>query len=230
LAHNAIQRDASRKQETKNIWERNAMTVTWSPNEQPRPFGTGARIITFSIAASLCALLVYLAATQRFSAIVDMFEEAIPITSVTEPPAPPPVQPPPQQPQRPPPEAQRPTPTNINAPPTPTFEPTVETPPSPPAPTYINATFLERPSGRDFERFFPRRALERGMSGDVVLDCSVAASGRLACAIASETPQGWGFGAASLRAAEEFRVAPATADGRPTSGGRLRVPLSWQVR
>jgi protein TonB len=201
------------------------MTMAWSPQEQTRSFSARARLITFAIAAGVCALVVYLALTQRFSAISEFFEDAPVFETWFEPPAPPPAPPPQVQPR--PPEAQRQTPADVDAPPTPTQQIIEDTPP--PAPAYINATFLERPNGRDFERLFPRRALERGASGSVVLDCSVAASGRLSCAVASETPAGWGFGEASLRAAQEFRVAPATADGRPTSGGRLSVPMTWRV-
>jgi protein TonB len=205
------------------------MTLAWTPPKEPGSFGAFGRLITFTIAAVICALLVYLALTQRFSAIAQFFEEAVTFESVLEFKEPPPTPPPPQIQQRPP-EAQRPTVANIDAPPTPTFEPVIETPPAPPAPAYIDATFLERPNGRDFERLFPRRALERAISGRVLLDCNVAANGRLSCAVASETPLGWGFGEASLRAAQQFRVAPATADGHPTSGGRIRVPMSWQIR
>lgn len=204
------------------------MTLTWSENH-PRTSAAARRLLTFTIAAGACSLLVYLAFSQRFSVIADLISDASSITVVPreEPPLAPPVTPP----QTRPPEIQRQAPANVDAPPTPTFDEIAVEPAdtAPPGPVYIDATFLERPNGRDFERLFPRRALERGMSGNVVLDCSVAASGYLSCAVASEDPTGWGFGAASLTAAREFRVAPATADGRPTSGGRLRVPMRWRV-
>lgn len=209
------------------------MAVALSARKEARSFGALSRLISFACAAALCALLVYLALTQRFGAITQWIDDAISFETVLEYEEPPPAPPPPQIIERSPPEAQRPTPANIDAPPTPSFDPIPDgppAPPSPPAPAYIDATFLQRPDGADFERFYPRRALERGMSGNVVLDCTVASNGRLACAIASETPTGWGFGEASLRAAREFQVAPATADGHPTSGGRLRVPMSWRLR
>lgn len=79
------------------------------------------------------------------------------------------------------------------------------------------------------ERFYPERALDRGKSGLVVLDCLVGIDGRLACSVASEEPQRWGFGSAALRAAKEFRMAPQLEDGRPTAGGRVSVPISFKV-
>jgi protein TonB len=138
--------------------------------------------------------------------------------------------PPPVVRETPPPEAQRLVP-DASAPPTPVpdFIQTVLNPPAP-QPAYItDAAFLQRPSGRDFARYYPARALEREIGARVVLDCSVAASGRLNCAVASEDPAGWGVGEAALRASRHFRVAPATADGRPTSSGRLRVPMTWRT-
>ncbi|MDX2277126.1 MAG: energy transducer TonB [Hyphomonadaceae bacterium] len=203
------------------------MTLTWSENH-PRTVSAARRVLTFTLAAGACSLLAYMAFSQRFSVITALISDVSPITIV---PPEEPVTPPPTPPRAQPPEIQRQAPANIDAPPTPTFDPSsiepVET--SPPGPIYLDATFIERPNGRDFARLYPRRALERGVSGNVLLDCSVAVSGRLSCAIASEDPSGWGFGAASLTAAREFQVAPATADGQPTAGGRLRVPINWRL-
>jgi protein TonB len=199
------------------------MTLAWTDKE-PRSIGMRGRLIAYSLAAAACLALTYLAVTQRFGAIAELFPDSGTVTTIVEDqPKPPPIVP--SRPQPPPP--QQATLINPEAPPTPTAE--ILLPAEPPATSYLNATFLERPSGRDFERFYPHRALERGVSGRVVLDCNVAANGRLSCAVASEDPAGWGFGDASLRAAQQFRVAPATADGAPTSGGRLRVPMTWQV-
>lgn len=205
------------------------MTLTWFAPSSPRTIGAVGRLLAFCLAAGVCALLALLAFTQRLSAITNFLDDVVSIESVVEFKEPPPVQPP-FRPQ-PPPETQRPTPADDTAVTTPDFSApsTDAAPPSPPAPIYLNAAFVEQPNGRDFARLYPRRALERGVGGRVVLDCTVAATGRLSCAVGSEDPTGWGFGEASLRAAQQFRVAPATADGRPTSGGRLRVPMSWQL-
>jgi protein TonB len=106
----------------------------------------------------------------------------------------------------------------------------VDPPPAPPTPSVItNPTWLQRPNAAQFAQYYPDRALEREQEGRVVLDCVVAADGRISCAVSSEDPSGWGFGDAALRISRFFRMAPATRDGVPTSGGRVRVPISFRV-
>ncbi|TPW03330.1 MAG: periplasmic protein TonB, partial [Alphaproteobacteria bacterium] len=102
--------------------------------------------------------------------------------------------------------------------------------PTPPAPPQITAaSFIERPNGRDFANEYPARAMEREKTGSVVLDCTVRADGRLNCVVASEDPPNWGFGDASLRIARRFKVRPQLANGVPTEGGRIRVPIRWNL-
>jgi protein TonB len=192
------------------------------------------RLVSIVLAVLICSAIVYLAVTRKFSAIADLFEDQqavkVEIEQKDKPPPPPP--PPPNRPPPPPPPEQRVPPPDLSAPPTPTPIPVaIDPPPAPPNPGIItNPTFLQRPSGQDFARYFPPRALERGQSGRVMLDCLVAADGRISCSVSSEDPPGWGFGEASIRAAREFRVAPSTVDGRPTSGGRIRVPMAWRAQ
>lgn len=84
--------------------------------------------------------------------------------------------------------------------------------------------WLERP--RNLARHYPARTLERGVEGVVTLDCLVTVEGRLVCAVASETPSGWGFAQAALRIAAEHRMIPATRSGIPVEGRyRMRVPF-----
>lgn len=71
--------------------------------------------------------------------------------------------------------------------------------------------------------------MEREKTGTVVLDCTVRADGRLNCTVASEDPPNWGFGEASLRVARNFKVRPQLANGVPTEGGRIRVPIRWNL-
>jgi protein TonB len=207
------------------------MTLTWQNDEPHGARGTvRLRLLSLALAGLICVSLVYLAATRRFQVIADLFSDpgAISVVVVDDPLPPPP---PPLPQTDPPPLQQQSVAINPLAPPTATFDQVVqvEQPAELVSRHITGATFLQRPSGRDFERYFPTRALARGQSGRVVLDCTVAVDGRIACAVESEDPAGWGFGEASLRAASHFRVAPATADGQPTSGGRLRVPMTWRV-
>lgn len=193
----------------------------------------GLRLISVSLAAIICLTIVYLALTQRFSAITDLFDDPdavkVEIEKIEKPPPPPP--PPPNTPPPPPPPEQRVPPPDLSAPPTPTPIPVaIDPPPAPPTPSVItDPTWLQRPDGRDFARHYPPRALDRGQEGRVTLDCIVNADGRISCTVTAEEPSGWGFGEAAIRISRSFRMAPATRDGAPTSGGRVRVPIRFNV-
>lgn len=87
-----------------------------------------------------------------------------------------------------------------------------------------NPRWLQRPSGLD--RYYPRRAREAGTEGAAQLDCLVTPVGALECRVISESPVGWGFGAAALRMSRDYRMAPATRDGAATEGRyRMRIPF-----
>ncbi len=191
----------------------------------------GLRLISLSVAAVLCLSLVYLAATNKFSAITDLFEdqEAVKVEIEEEEKPPPPPPPPPDRPPPPPPPEMRVPPPDLSAPPTPTPIPTaIDPPPAPPTPSVItNAVFLEQPDARDYSRYYPERAQEREVEGRATLDCIVGSDGRLNCTITNEDPPGYGFAEATLRVSRHFRVAPATRDGVPTSGGRFRRTIRW---
>lgn len=107
---------------------------------------------------------------------------------------------------------------DLTLPPSPfgTGEPAVQTVTSP--------HWLRRPT--DLDIYYPRRALERGVEGDVLLDCRVTTTGFLRCSVVSETPAGQGFSDAALRIAGDHQMRPATRDGLPVEGRyRMRVPF-----
>lgn len=107
-------------------------------------------------------------------------------------------------------------------------------PPAPPAPhaessgpppLITDPVWLQRP--RDTARYYPRAAFVQGVEGRVVLDCLVEVSGRLACAVTSETPPGQGFGEAALAIADAHVMQPATQNGAPVRARyRMIVPFS----
>lgn len=84
--------------------------------------------------------------------------------------------------------------------------------------------WLEQP--RNLTRYYPRRAIERNIEGDVVLNCLVRVSGLLDCEVVAESPAGWGFSQAALRVAGAYRMAPATRGGVAVEGRyTMRVPF-----
>jgi periplasmic protein TonB len=96
---------------------------------------------------------------------------------------------------------------------------------TPPMLTVTHPHWLQRPS--DLARYYPRRALDAGVEGQVVLDCLVGTNGRLSCAVASETPARWGFGAAALAMARDHQMEPAMRDGVPVEARyQMRVPFN----
>jgi protein TonB len=88
--------------------------------------------------------------------------------------------------------------------------------------------WLNRP--QDLSRYYPPRALRRGMEGQVRIDCVVDVTGWLTnCTLLDEAPANWGFGQAALRIAREHRMSPALRDGVPvTARYRMIVPFSLE--
>lgn len=90
------------------------------------------------------------------------------------------------------------------------------------------AKWVRKPSGADIEKVYPSGAWDRGQSGRAAIGCSVAAKGRLTdCKILSEDPEGAGFGEATLKLSEKFRMAEVI-DGKATEGGTVRIPVNFR--
>ena len=108
--------------------------------------------------------------------------------------------------------------------------PDIASPPAASGPFELRGVrWASRPSRRDYERAYPRRALDSGQSGHVTLDCVAAGGGALDCSVAVEWPRGNGFGGAALNLARQFRLEPTTSDGRPVAGGHLQVPVEFRA-
>ncbi len=108
----------------------------------------------------------------------------------------------------------------------PPAQPAESAPPS--ASTLVNPTWIRKPTIDDLLGFYPSGAMDRGIAGHVMLDCVVAANGRLTCSVAAESPTGIGFGRAALRASRLFQIAPQMQDGKPTEGGRISVAIAFK--
>jgi hypothetical protein len=98
-----------------------------------------------------------------------------------------------------------------------------------PQSTIENWLWITRPTGADFARYYPERALEVRRPGEIIMICVVAEDGALTCAVGHENPSGWGFGQAGLRLAQHFRMALHTMDGAPTAGATVRIPIRFYV-
>lgn len=86
---------------------------------------------------------------------------------------------------------------------------------------------IERLSQRAIARFYPARALERGINGLVELDCIVLSSRRLACTPSFESPRHQSFADAALRVAATVRVREDDS-GFPT-GARFTLPVRFHI-
>jgi hypothetical protein len=98
------------------------------------------------------------------------------------------------------------------------------------APLVAKPRWAELPSAEAFQATFPKT--ENGVNAvRVALVCSVQAGGTLSdCAVDREEPAGMGYGNGALALAPKFRVAPWSADGQPTVGARVRVPIRYELQ
>ncbi len=78
---------------------------------------------------------------------------------------------------------------------------------------------------------YPQAAIDAGVKEGVgVADCLVMPDGKLTdCSVSRENPAGLGFGPAALLVAGVMQMDPWTPDGRPVAGGRIRLPVVFNL-
>ena len=97
------------------------------------------------------------------------------------------------------------------------------------APQVTHADWVAKPSNDDMAEAYPPLANTFDVAGHVVLACKVAITGRVTdCRVTSETPKGWGFGAAALKVAPLFQMAPSTIGGSATVSD-VRIPIRFAL-
>jgi len=104
-------------------------------------------------------------------------------------------------------------------------------PPEPPRPSVItNPDWIRRPGAEDYARYYPERASRMGVSGRASISCTVTARGTLeGCSVSGEDPGDQGFGDAAIKMSKLFKMRPQTKDGAPVDGGRVTIPIRFQM-
>jgi len=92
-----------------------------------------------------------------------------------------------------------------------------------------NPDWIARPSGEDLARAYPKLASLLSLSGSAHMVCEVAADGSLRdCKIDKETPDGFGFGDASLSMVDTFKMRPMTFNEAPIDGASVAIPMNFK--
>lgn len=103
--------------------------------------------------------------------------------------------------------------------------------PPPAADIITQPEWVRRPNSETVSRFYPSQAMQRGIEGSTRLSCRVNVSGRLVgCIVLSETPSGYGFGAAAIRLVSTLRMRPMLRNGEPVDGGMVTIPIQWRLQ
>ena len=99
---------------------------------------------------------------------------------------------------------------------------------TPPEVPYTRARVVHEPSNAEIGDLYPEGARQRNVGGRARVLCEIAATQRLVnCVVTHEDPPGYGFGAALLKVAELYRVAPPTYDGDVVRDAKFAIPMRF---
>ena len=86
------------------------------------------------------------------------------------------------------------------------------------------------PDPDDIALYYPDRAADAEVTGAAMVRCRVGPAGEAAdCAILSETPSGYGFGEATIRALRRARFRTTDDAGQSMVGRAYRIPMRWEL-
>lgn len=97
-------------------------------------------------------------------------------------------------------------------------------------PIITRAEVLKAPSDEVVQAYYPPKAWDQGLQGMVEVDCRISVQGVASDCIATEDAYpGLGFAKASVRLATQYRLKPATQNGRPVES-RASFWIFWSQR
>ncbi|MFI4974832.1 MAG: energy transducer TonB [Caulobacterales bacterium] len=88
--------------------------------------------------------------------------------------------------------------------------------------------WVQAPDRTEWAKAYPAAAASAGVEGQAHIKCSVTDTGLLSrCAVLDEAPMGQGFGAAALSLAPGMQMGPHFANGQPSAGKDVVVPVRF---
>lgn len=97
-------------------------------------------------------------------------------------------------------------------------------------PLIAHPTYERVPTDVQFTTYYPKAAMRQGVTGKVVMECTVAPLGELrSCSILSETPTGYQFGENALKLKAFFRVQRPEGPCPRDVCAIVRIPIKYNL-
>jgi hypothetical protein len=97
-------------------------------------------------------------------------------------------------------------------------------------PELKRARVVQEPTTAEIRDLYPEAALRKAMNGKAAAVCEIALDRRLVnCVVTEEDPPGYGFGAAVVKVAQLYRVAPPTFGGEVVPHAKFKIPMRFEM-